>query len=95
VIAGVRRATAAFEAGLNVDDEILAIDGVRVRADGLPARLELHKTGDRITVLVARRDRLMEIPVTLGADAGRPWRLEVRPDATADQRARLTRWLSQ
>ena len=95
VITGVRRATAAFEAGLNVDDEILAIDGVRVRADGLSARLELFKAGDRITVLVARRERLIEIPVTLGPDGRRPWRLEVRPDATADQRGRLSRWLSQ
>ena len=91
----MRRGTAAFDAGLNVDDEILAIDGVRVRAEGLAARLELHRAGERITMLVARRDRLVEIPVTLGPDGGRPWRLEVRPDATTDQRARLARWLSQ
>jgi len=66
-----------------------------VRPDGLSARLELFKAGDRITMLVARRDRLMEMLVTLGPDEGRPWRLEVRPDATSDQRARLTGWLSQ
>ena len=95
VITGVRRGTPAYDAGLNTDDEILAIDGVRVRADGLGARLEQYRPGDRVQVLVARRDRLTPIDVTLGADAGRPWRLELRPDATAEQKARVAKWLGQ
>jgi predicted metalloprotease with PDZ domain len=89
VITSVRRGTPAIAAGLNVDDEILAIDDVRVRADGLAARLAQYQPGDRIAVLVARRDRLMRIDVTLGADPGRPWRLEPQPNATAEQTARL------
>ena len=46
-----RRCAAArrrIDAGLNVDDEILAIDDVRVRADGLAARLEQYKPGDKV-----------------------------------------------
>lgn len=89
VITSVRRGTPGLAAGLNVDDEILAIDDVRVRADGLPARLAQYKPGDTIAVTVARRDRLMKLDVTLGADPGRPWRLEVLPSATAEQTARL------
>jgi hypothetical protein len=38
---------------------------------------------------VARRDRLMKIDVTLGADPGRPWRLEESPTATVEQKARF------
>jgi predicted metalloprotease with PDZ domain len=95
IITGVRRGTAAYDAGLNADDEILAIDGVRVRADGLAGRLEQYRPGDRVQVLVARRDRLTPIEVTLGSDAGRPWRLELRPDATADQKAHVRHWLGQ
>lgn len=95
VISGVRRDTPAYDAGLNTDDEILAIDGVRVRAEGLAARLEQYKPGDRIQVLVARRDRLTPIDVTLGRDAGRPWRMEMRPDATPEQKARVVQWLGQ
>ena len=66
MITSVRRGTPGIDAGLNVDDEILAIDDVRVRADGLAARLDQYKPGDKMSVLVARRDRLMKIDVTLG-----------------------------
>jgi predicted metalloprotease with PDZ domain len=95
LVTGVRRGTAAYDAGLNADDEILAIDGVRVRADALTARLDQYRPGDRVQVLVARREKLMPIDVTLGADPGRPWRLELRPDATAEQKSNIVRWLGQ
>ena len=74
---------------MNVDDEIIAIDDVRVRADGLAARLAQYRPGDKISMLVARRDRLTKIDVTLGADPGRPWRLESAPNATDEQKARF------
>jgi predicted metalloprotease with PDZ domain len=90
IITSVRRGTPAIDAGLNVDDEILAIDDVRVRADGLTGRLDQYKPGDKVSVLVARRDRLMTIDVTLGAEPGRAWRLEVLPTATDEQKARFT-----
>jgi predicted metalloprotease with PDZ domain len=89
VITSVRRGTPGIEAGLNVDDEIIAIDDVRVRADGLAARLDQYKPGDKIALLVARRDRLMKIDLTLGAEPGRTWRLESLPNATAEQTAHL------
>ena len=89
VITSVRRGTPGLDAGLNVDDEIIAIDDVRVRADGLAARLGQYKPGDKISVTVARRDRLMKLDVTLGPEPGRTWRLEPLPTATAEQTARL------
>jgi predicted metalloprotease with PDZ domain len=95
LVTGVRRGTPAYEAGLNTDDEILAIDGVRVRAEALGTRLDQYRPGDRVQVLVARREKVMPIEVTLGADPGRPWRLEVRPDVTAAQKDRLAGWLGQ
>lgn len=90
IITSVRRDTPAIDAGLNVDDEILAIDDVRVRADGLAARLDQYKPGDKIAVTVARRDRLMKINLTLGTEPGRAWRLEPLPNPTAEQVAHLT-----
>ena len=93
IVAQVRRGTPAFDAGLNVDDEILAIGDFRVRPDQLDARLEQYRPGQRVSVLVARRDRLQRVDVTLGAEPARGWSLEVRPDATDEQRARLAAWL--
>jgi predicted metalloprotease with PDZ domain len=93
VVSQVRRETPAHGAGINVDDEIIAIDEVRVRADGLNARLEQYRPGDRVSILVARRDRLIRVPLTLGAEPGREWRLEVAPNATEEQKKRLAAWL--
>lgn len=90
VITSVRRGTPGIDAGLNVDDEIIAIDDVRVRADGFAARLAQYRPGDKVSVLVARRDRLMKIDMTLGPEPGRAWRLEALPTATAEQAARLS-----
>jgi predicted metalloprotease with PDZ domain len=62
-------------------------------ADGLAARLDQYQPADKVSVTVARRDRLMKLDVTLGADPGRPWRLEPLPTATAEQKARLTAYM--
>jgi predicted metalloprotease with PDZ domain len=90
IVTSVRRGTAGLQAGLNVDDEIIAIDDVRVRAaEGLAPRLAQYRPGDKATFTIARRDRILKIDVTLGTDAGRPWRLEEAPNATAAQKARF------
>jgi len=61
VVTVVRRDTPAHAAGLNTDDEILAIDDVRVRADALVTRMDQYRVGDTVRVLVARRDRLVTL----------------------------------
>lgn len=95
VVTQVRRGTPAIDAGLNVDDEILAIDSVRVRADGLTARLDQYKPGDKVALLVARRDKLTTLSLTLGAEPARAFRLETLSNATDEQKARLSAWLGQ
>ena len=92
IVSQVRRGTPAYQAGLNVDDEILGIDDFRVRVDGLDRRLEQYTPGRAVTLLVARRDELMRIPVTLGTEPADTWRLEPRPDASADQQAQRKAW---
>jgi predicted metalloprotease with PDZ domain len=93
VVSQVRRDTPALEAGINVDDEIIAIDDFRVRADQLAARLELYRPGDRISVLVARRDQLLRLNVTLATEPARSWRLEIDPGASDAQKTQLALWL--
>ncbi len=93
VVSQVRRGTPAHDAGLNVDDEILAIGEFRVRSDQLATRLEQYRPGQQVSVLVARRDQLMRLDVTLGREPADVWRLEVRPDATAEQQARFRSWV--
>jgi predicted metalloprotease with PDZ domain len=92
-ITQVRRDGPASKGGLNVGDEILAIDDFRVRADRLDDRLQQYRPGDKVTFLVARRELLTRLEVTLEREALRNWRLEVAPAATPQQAQQLAGWL--
>jgi predicted metalloprotease with PDZ domain len=93
LVTQVRRDTPGHEAGVNVEDEILALDDYRVPPDGLNARLARYRAGDRISLLVARRDRLVQLEITLGAEPLDGWTLQIDPNATPVQAGRLSGWL--
>jgi predicted metalloprotease with PDZ domain len=94
VVTEVRRETPAHAAGVNVGDEILAIDEQRVPVDGLDEILRHAPPGREVAVLVARRGRLRRVPVVLGQEPVARWKLEPEPDASRQQRAQRTRWLT-
>ena len=87
------REGAAWKAGLQSEDEILAIDRVRVLPEALDSRLWSYAPGDRIEVLVARRGAIIEIPVVLGATSSSSWRLEPDPGASPVQLANRAAWM--
>lgn len=93
LVSQVRRETPGAAAGLNVDDEILAIDDTRVRADRIDARLAQYAAGDRVTLLIARREQFLQIPLTFGAEPDRRWRLERHPAPTDAQRQAHQSWV--
>jgi predicted metalloprotease with PDZ domain len=94
LITRIPRDTPAYESGLSVDDEIVAVDNIRVRADQLATRLENYRPGQQISVLVARREEMMSFPVTLGAEP-KAWQLEIRPDSSEAQKQHLDHWLGK
>jgi predicted metalloprotease with PDZ domain len=93
VVTGAGRERAASADSLVPDDEIVAIEERRVRPDQLARRLDDYKPGDRVTVLIAREDRLVRVPVTLASESPHRWEIEVVPGASAAQRSRLDSWL--
>ena len=93
IVSEVRRLTPAYDAGLSVDDEILGIDDYRVRAEQLDLRLGDYKAGDTVSLLIARRDQLMRLDVTLGKEPGRRWQLEADPKASDAQKQHLKAWM--
>jgi predicted metalloprotease with PDZ domain len=93
IVAQVRRGSPAHTAGINVDDEVLAIDDFRVRVDRLDSRLDQYRVGDRVSVLVARREQLLRVDVTLGSEPARTWRLDLDPSAKEPALQTRTRWL--
>jgi predicted metalloprotease with PDZ domain len=95
VVENVPRGTPAFDAGVNPDDEILAIDDFRVapEKEKLDERLEAFRPGQKVTLVIARREELKRLNVTLGREPPDRWTLTVRPDRTPEQQAHLASWL--
>jgi predicted metalloprotease with PDZ domain len=93
VVTQVRRATPAYDAGLNVGDEIVGLGDYRVPPEGWTERLKAYRPGQKETLLVARREKLMRLPVVFGDKPRLHWKLEIDPAATPEQRAHLEDWL--
>jgi predicted metalloprotease with PDZ domain len=93
MVTRVPRDTPAAAAGLSPEDEILAIGGYRVPPRELDERLGMFSAGQESTLLVSRRERLIELPVTFGEKPEESWKLELDPDATEEREARRDAWL--
>jgi predicted metalloprotease with PDZ domain len=92
-VATVLDGSPAQEAGLYVEDDVVALDGWKVDGAGLVSRCEDKRPGETVRVTVFRRDRLLEIPVVLGqkpADA--VWLARVDKPTEA-QKAAFQAWL--
>jgi len=55
----------AYDAGLDVNDEVLALNGFRARTNDLINRIAEMKEGDKVKLTVFRDDKLREFEVTL------------------------------
>ncbi len=93
VVAGVTRDSAAAKAGLSVDDEILAFDGVRISAKTLADELRAAARGDKVRLLVARRDRVREIEIVLDPSLEPTFKIQPLPHLDARQSETLDAWL--
>lgn len=92
IVTKVPRDTPAAKAGISVDDEIVAIDEFRVRPDQIAKRLESCKPGDKVSVLLARRDVLIRTDLILGEEP-RKWVLEINPSSNETQKRNLAAWI--
>jgi len=87
--------TPAREAGLDAEDELLAIGEERIPSAGLDALLQHVAPDTATTLLVARRGRLLRLPVTLGLEPKTHFQIEADPAATGRARQRLRSWLHE
>lgn len=93
MVAQVKSGTPAFDAGVNVDDEVIALDDYRIPPDGLDTRMEQYKAGDDATLTVARRGRLRTIPVKFLAEPENEWKLHTLEKPSTEQTQHFNRWL--
>lgn len=95
VVGNVLAGTPAWRAGVSAGDEVLALDGLRVDAMSIGARMQEKAPGSTAALTVFRRDELLTLQ--LPVESGPPTRLALRPvDApTPEQRAVLDDWLRE
>ena len=93
VVSGVPRGTPAYAAGLNVDDEILAVGEYRVDGDGWESRLQHYPPGTEAELLISRRGQLRRLAVTFGEAPEHSWKLEIESGAGSRARRHRQAWL--
>jgi len=94
----VLRGGSASYAGVQVGDELIALDGYRISAEQWPERVGLLHVGDQVSVLGSRRGKILELPLKVlpeSAEASTPsWTLMRVESPTEEQEKRWKSWLS-
>lgn len=88
----VLRGTPAFEAGVNVGDELIGLDGVRINGGDMTPMLMQRDPGETAQLLVSRRGTLITLPIVLAAAPTATWKLEFDPDASVAVSTRRKAW---
>jgi predicted metalloprotease with PDZ domain len=95
VIKAVRSGTPAYEQGLNANDQIVALDGMRVTNDTFAARLAEKRPGDTISLTISRFDDLRTFDIRLGSRINAPYQIVGLPDLTEEQKRIYQAWMAQ
>ncbi|MFC6999391.1 M61 family metallopeptidase [Rufibacter roseus] len=91
VITTVTRNGSAWQAGLNVNDEIIAVNGFRV-TDDINKSVPAYEVGDVMELVISRAGQLMVIPVKLHKNETVRYRAEKEATLTAEQRKNYQDW---
>ena len=89
----VTRDSPASMSGILVGDELISFDGFRITTEGWNERLNLYKPDDVCKCLVARRGKILELPIRLAAQPENGWTLVRVAKPTEDQEAHWRSWL--
>lgn len=85
-IASIIPGQAGYEAGLDINDEIIALNGFRVRASNLSNRIADMKNGEVVTLTVMRDEELRDFKIILK---------EIRPIQYKIEKLKRPDWLQK
>ena len=77
IVKSVRANSAAENAGLSVNDEIIGINGYRIPAGDIDATLNSFADGELLSILIAREDILLELAAKMGSYERPSYRLSI------------------
>jgi predicted metalloprotease with PDZ domain len=93
LVKGVVADSPAHRAGVDVGDELLAIDGLRVTADSWQERLQDYSPETTVTLSLFHRDGLHHYPVTLAAAQPTKFTLKPTEHPSPAQQQNFQGWL--
>ncbi|GAB3278069.1 PDZ domain-containing protein [Larkinella harenae] len=91
-VSSVRRDSPAWKSGLNVNDELISVNNLRVGND-LDKLLDHYHPGQTITVLVNRGGQLKTVHLELIGNPLAAYRIQPVASPTAEQMSLYKRWL--
>ncbi len=93
IISNVEWDSPASLAGLSVQDEIIALDGIRATSRSMSEILASKKPGEKVRILISRRNRIREVEVILGKKKERSFRITPLSNPDPLQSTILKDWL--
>jgi len=84
-----------YDSGVNAHDELAAMDGQRIDASNIDRLLYALRPGQRVTLSLFRRERLMILTLTAAQKPPDRYTITPRTDANAAQRALRLSWLRE
>ena len=83
------------EAGLDIGDILVAMDGDRIDPASFDQRLAEKRIGSRVQMTVMRRNRLVTISVPVGGRERITYSIKEKPSPTELQKKIFTTWLGE
>ena len=95
VIQFVASESPAAVGGIDAQDELLAIDGIKVDAKSLNDRLKDYQAEETIQVTLFHQDELKTLPIILARPQSSSYELAIKDDLSQSQRQNLRGWLGE
>ncbi|MHC2991936.1 peptidase M61, partial [Pontibacter sp. HJ8] len=92
IVKSVSRGSSAWEGGINVNDEIIAIDGYRVEED-IKTLISGRAIGEKLPVVVSRDGKLLTLQVPIVQDTAVRYTFEQVQNPTELQQKIYRKWL--
>ena len=92
VVSSVTPDSPAYQAGIQTDDELLAINDFRLKGS-ISSRLEQFEVGETLEFLLSRRGQLLRVDVTPAAKTKFDWKLQFLKAPNKRQQKSLNSWL--
>jgi predicted metalloprotease with PDZ domain len=94
IIENVRNNSPAEDAGLQQNDQIVSLAGKEVTKNSWLKTLAGFKTGDSVPITIKRDRRTIKTNLVLGQPERFDYKIEEKPDATAEQKALRAAWFA-